>query len=67
MIRQQLIKLMEEEEGYRYSVTAERYIREKTRLSRSGVMRILAALKTGGFIEMEEGKLIKINKLPAKY
>ncbi|MDM7032338.1 Crp/Fnr family transcriptional regulator, partial [Klebsiella michiganensis] len=23
--------------------------------------------KTGGFIEMEEGKLIKINKLPAKY
>ncbi|CAM6830726.1 helix-turn-helix domain-containing protein [Klebsiella michiganensis] len=52
---------------YRHSVTAEKYIREKTRLSRSGVMRILAALKTGGFIEMEEGKLIKINKLPAKY
>ncbi|MCX3081582.1 helix-turn-helix domain-containing protein, partial [Klebsiella michiganensis] len=67
MIRQQLIKLMEEEVDYRHSVTAEKYIREKTRLSRSGVMRILAALKTGGFIEMEEGKLIKINKLPAKY
>ncbi|HCM9594234.1 helix-turn-helix domain-containing protein [Enterobacter bugandensis] len=67
MIRQQLIKLMEEDEGYRSSVTAERYIREKTQLSRSGVMRILADLKTGGFIEMEEGRLIKINKLPAKY
>jgi hypothetical protein len=36
----------------------------KTQLSRSGVMRILADLKTGGFIEMEEGRLIKINKLP---
>jgi CRP-like cAMP-binding protein len=48
-------------------VTAERYIREKTQLSRSGVMRILADLKTGGFIEMEEGRLIKINKLPARY
>ncbi|MCK7449823.1 helix-turn-helix domain-containing protein [Enterobacter chengduensis] len=67
MIRQQLFKLMEEDEGYRLSVTAERYIREKTQLSRSGVMRILADLKTGGFIEMEEGRLIKINKLPAKY
>ena len=67
MIRQQLMKLTEEEEGYRLSVTAEKYIREKTHLSRSGVMRILADLKTGGFIEMEEGRLIKINKLPAKY
>lgn len=67
MIRQQLVKLMEEEESYRLGVTAERYIREKTQLSRSGVMRILADLKTGGFIEMEDGRLIRINKLPAKY
>ena len=67
MIRQQLIKLMEEDEGYRTVVTAERYIREKTQLSRSGIMRILADLKTGGFIEMDEGRLIKINKLPARY
>ncbi|WP_447855455.1 helix-turn-helix domain-containing protein [Enterobacter sp. WI-ESBL-E8] len=67
MIRQQLMKLMEEEESYRLGVTAERYIREKTQLSRSGVMRILADLKTGGFIEMEEGRLIRINKLPARY
>jgi hypothetical protein len=29
MIRQQLIKLMEEDESYRGSVTAERYIRRK--------------------------------------
>ncbi|EPF0314266.1 helix-turn-helix domain-containing protein [Enterobacter chuandaensis] len=67
MIRQQLIKLMDEDESYRESVTAERYIREKTQLSRSGVMRILADLKTGGFIEIEDGRLIKINKLPARY
>jgi CRP-like cAMP-binding protein len=66
MIRQQLVQLMDEDESYRRGIT-ERYIREKTQLSRSGVMRILADLKTGGFIEMEEGRLIKINKLPAKY
>ncbi|MDE4079443.1 MULTISPECIES: helix-turn-helix domain-containing protein [Enterobacter cloacae complex] len=67
MIRQQLMKLMEEDDSYRRSVPAERYIRDKTQLSRSGVMRILADLKTGGYIEMEEGRLIKINKLPARY
>jgi len=67
MIRHQLINLMEEDESYRRSVAAERYIRDKTLLSRSGVMRILADLKTGGFIEVEEGRLIKINKLPARY
>ena len=67
MIRQQLIKLMDEDESYRNAITAERYIREKTQLSRSGVMRILADLKTGGFIEIEDGRLVKINKLPARY
>ena len=67
MIRQQLLNLIEEDERYRAAVTAELYIREKTHLSRSGVMRILADLKTGGFIEMEEGRLIKIHKLPARY
>lgn len=29
MIRQQLIKLMDEDESYRNAITAERYIREK--------------------------------------
>lgn len=67
MIRHQLFQLMDENEDFRFGITAEKYIRDKTQLSRSGVMRILADLKTGGFIEMDEGKLIKINKLPAKY
>lgn len=63
----QLLALMNEEESFRARVTAERYIRDKTQLSRSGVMRILADLKAGGYVEMEEGKLIKIHRLPAKY
>lgn len=67
MIRQQLMLLMNEDESFRRSITVERYIRDKTQLSRSGVMRILADLKAGGYVEMEGGKLIKINKLPAKY
>jgi uncharacterized membrane protein len=35
--------------SYRRGITAERYIRDKTQLSRSGVMRILADLKAGGY------------------
>lgn len=66
MIRQQLIKLMDEDESYRNAITAERYIREKPSC-RAAVMRILADLKTGGFIEIEDGRLVKINKLPARY
>jgi len=67
LIRKHLLELMDEDESFRERITAERYIRDKTQLSRSGVMRILADLKAGGYVEMEEGRLIKINKLPTKY
>ncbi|MBB1201751.1 Crp/Fnr family transcriptional regulator [Enterobacteriaceae bacterium 89] len=67
LMRIQLFELMNESEEFRQNTTAEKYIRDKTHLSRSGVMRILAELRTGGYVEMEEGKLVKINKLPAKY
>ena len=66
MIRQQLIKLMEEEEGYRYSVTAERYIREnpafpQRRNAHSG------GAENRWFYRNGRGETHKINKLPAKY
>lgn len=63
----QLRLLMNEPLSLRNSVPAEKYIRSKTQLSRSGTMRILSALKTGGYIEMEDGILIEIRHLPAKY
>ncbi|WP_336212693.1 winged helix-turn-helix transcriptional regulator [Enterobacter sp. P82] len=67
MIRLQLIELFNEEPAIRNYITVEKYIRDKTHLSRSGVMRILASLKEGGYIEMHRGKLINIVKLPEKY
>lgn len=67
LIRAQLYELINEPPFIRENTTVERYIREKTHLSRSGVMRILAALKEGGFIEMNRGKLITISKLPEKF
>lgn len=67
IIRYQLLELMTESDEFRASTTVEKYIRSKTHLSRSGILKILAELKTGSFVEMNEGRLVKINKLPAKY
>ncbi|WP_190324619.1 helix-turn-helix domain-containing protein, partial [Enterobacter ludwigii] len=36
-------------------------------LSRSGIMRILAELRTGKYITMDRGVLIEVNHLPRKY
>ncbi|EFP3680709.1 Crp/Fnr family transcriptional regulator, partial [Salmonella enterica] len=50
----------------RYTVV--KYMQTFSRLSRSMILKILAQLKIGGFIEMENGKLIRINKkLPEKF
>ncbi|MGF6100554.1 helix-turn-helix domain-containing protein [Enterobacter sp. A4] len=67
IVRAQLNELFNEAPGVRNTITAERYIRDKTHLSRSGVMRILAELKAGGYIEMQRGVLVNIVKLPEKY
>lgn len=63
----QLYALSNEEPSFRLSVTAESYIRDKTHLSRSGVMRILSALKEGGYIDIQRGVLLNIIKLPEKF
>lgn len=61
---------MEQEKAYslkeRYTVV--KYLQTFSRLSRSMILKILSELKIGGFIDMENGKLIKINKkLPEKF
>ena len=44
-----------------HEIRVEQYILTRTRLARSGVMKMLADLRFGGFIEMEKGKLLRIN------
>lgn len=63
----QLNELLNESTSVRENTTAERYIRDKTHLSRSGIMRILAALREGGYIEMHRGVLTRVVKLPEKF
>ena len=67
MICNQLMELCREPLEVREKFTAERYIREKTHLSRSSIMKILADLRTGNYITIENGRLIEIKHLPQKY
>ncbi|MFK3661114.1 helix-turn-helix domain-containing protein [Scandinavium sp. NPDC088450] len=67
IVRTQLLYMMNEPDEYRESKFITQYIREKSLLSRSGIMKILSQLRQGGYIEIENGILKKVHKLPAKY
>ena len=67
IIKCQLQELMLEPERLRMSITAANYIINRTWLSRSGTMRILADLKHAGCIELQRGVLHHINHLPLRY
>ncbi|WP_235426146.1 helix-turn-helix domain-containing protein [Citrobacter braakii] len=51
----------------RNNVSIVSYILSRTFLSRSSIMKILAQLKTGNYIETEKGLLRAINNIPSKY
>lgn len=67
IIRFQLQELMNESDRIRTSMTAANYIKNRTYLSRSGIMRIIAELREAGYIELNRGVLVAINHLPLKY
>lgn len=62
IIRDCLFDLMNENEQYRLKTNACKYIIEKTALSRSGVMGILAEMKKDNLIGIKRGVLMSINE-----
>jgi len=64
ILRNLLIDFINQPESIRSTITIERYVCEKSQLSRSGVLKILAKLREGNHIVVEKGILIKINGLP---
>jgi len=65
MVCTQLTELMREHDDIRENITAERYIRDKTELSRSRIMHILSELKKSGHIDIQKGILLSVGTLPA--
>lgn len=66
-IRSTLMSMIEWEDGLRSRIGVMNYIHQRTRISRSVVAEVLAALRKGGYIEMNKGKLMGINRLPSEY
>lgn len=64
IIRDCLVDLMNESEQYRLKTNSCKYIMEKTGLSRSGVMSILAEMKSENIIGIQRGVLTFINDTP---
>lgn len=62
-----LLQLMREPEEIRQNTSAYTYIQERTNFSRSRIMNILSALKQGGYIKIENGKLQHVGKLPERF
>lgn len=63
----QLRYLMEESLQIRGDVTVTNYILKRTHISRSSIVKILRQLQDGGYIVMEDSKLVAINILPERY
>ncbi|WMY73812.1 helix-turn-helix domain-containing protein [Buttiauxella selenatireducens] len=62
-----LMALNEEDFETRATVSAAKYILDRTPMSRCGVMKMLSSLNKGGYIVIKRGLLIRINKLPEQY
>jgi DNA-binding IscR family transcriptional regulator len=59
--------MAEWDETLRAKIGVMNYIQRRTRISRSVVAEVLAALRQGNYINMSRGKLVSINRLPAEY
>jgi len=66
-IKNKLLELLQEPEQLRMTQSVLSYIQLRSKLSKSLVSKILADLRTGGYICMKSGKLISIKHLPRDY
>lgn len=66
-IRYLLFDLSLESDEFRKSESVVNYVQSRCFLSRSGIMAVLSTLRRGNHIEINNGKLIKINYLPTKF
>lgn len=67
MIKYFLLKINDLPSEDKMGINVEKFINQRTGLSRSGIMKILSDLKIGGYIAIERGRLIKVNNLPEYY
>ncbi|CAI1603960.1 putative DNA-binding transcriptional regulator [Serratia quinivorans] len=67
MVRYFLREMMQAPTELRMLNNVAHYILQRSQVSRSSVMRIISQLRIGGYIVVQNGRLIKINSLPEFY
>ncbi|WP_435954981.1 helix-turn-helix domain-containing protein [Dryocola sp. BD626] len=66
-IRTTLLTMEQWNPGMREKIGVISFIQKKTKISRSVIAEMLSALRKGGYIEMNKGKLVSVNRLPQQY
>lgn len=66
-IRATLLMMRNWDDNIRARIGVLNYIQQRTRISRSVIAEVLAALRQGNYIQMEKGKLVGITRLPSEY
>lgn len=66
-IRATLLMMVSWEEPVRARIGVLSYIQQRTHISRSVIAEVLSALRKGGYIQMDKGKLVGITRLPCDY
>lgn len=66
-VRALLIEISIYPDAYRQQINIMSFIQRRTGLSKSRIMKILSELKKGGYISIDNGKLVDMKKLPAAY
>lgn len=66
-VRSLLIEIWAYPEAYRRSINVLAFIQRRTGISRSRTLKILSELKKGGYISIENGRLLDVKKLPNAY
>ncbi|EMA4766428.1 helix-turn-helix domain-containing protein [Cronobacter sakazakii] len=67
LIRNCLIELAAKNEQEREEINACDFIRGKTNLSQSYILKVFSDLRKGDYIDISRGRLKSINKLPERY
>ena len=66
-VRSLLIEIWAYSAEYRQSIHVLNFIQRRTGLSRSRTLKLLSELKKGGYINIDNGRLLEIKKLPMAY
>lgn len=62
-----LQEIMDHPAAERKKINIQKYIQERTLLSRSGILRIISELRKGDYIDVEDGTLRHIKNLPSSF